>query len=190
MEILSTPIGLNLPLQRLIRFFWRSFVKILPMPACLDLPGSLIVCGDSINANLPEGSRRKVVEKIGEGRWQWAVVFCSHNYKPAQNCTILVTSNIRLPLAFLDNFVHVQHPCFNNHHKTQVTLTMEEEVYLTRWWYRCAMLFNAYQKRPLRQKGHHFFDNIYMRHAGERSGLYPSTNWRAALGSKSFSILF
>ena len=110
MEILSTPICLNLPLERMIRFFWRSFVKILPMQVCLDLPGSLIVCGDSIKVNLPEGSGRKVVEKIGEGRWQWAVVFCSHNHKPAQNCTILVTSNIRLPLAFLDNFVRVQHP--------------------------------------------------------------------------------
>ena len=80
------------------------------MPVCLDLPGSLIVCGDSIKVNLPEGSGRKVVEKIGEGRRQWTVIFCSDNHKPAQNCTILVTSNIRLPLAFLDNFVRVQHP--------------------------------------------------------------------------------
>ena len=69
-----------------------------------------VVCEDSISANLPKRSRRKVVQKICEGRRQRAIVFCSHNHKPAQNCAILVTSNIRLPLAFLDNFVCVQHP--------------------------------------------------------------------------------
>ena len=77
------------------------FVDILSMPIC---------DWEFMNASLPEWSRRKVVEKIGEGRRQWAVVFCSHNHKPAQNCAILVTSNIKLPLAFLDNFVRVQHP--------------------------------------------------------------------------------